>query len=422
MNPDIEANARLQRRPSNARRRAVGTMERQVADIYLGSDSGSLSNQELFDALVERGAFTASDIRRSEPIGRDSAPHSVAQRQVRWVQQTLKHMGLLEREGSGRARWRLTSAARERLTPAPRPAMLLGFATDLGIAVWGAAQDVFRDIGEHIDLCLTSPPFPLRKPRKYGNPPLHAYIDFVCEVLEPIVRQLRDGGSIALNVSNDIFEEGLPSRSTYRERLVIALCDRFGLHKLDELPWVNRSKPPGPLQWSSVHRMQLGTAWEPIYWFTNNPRAVTADNRRVLQPHSERHLRLVRAGGEPREASYSDGAYRIRRGSFGAQTEGRLARNVLEFGHSCADLRLARQAAKAAGLPAHGAPMPLALARFLVNWLCPPGGLVVDPCAGWMTTARAAEMAGRRWICSELFAEYVAGGAPRFGLPVPTWL
>lgn len=49
-------------------------------------------------------------------------------------------------------------------------------------------------------------------------------------------------------------------------------------------------------------------------------------------------------------------------------------------------------------------------------------GLAADPCAGWMTTARAAELAGRRWICSELFAEYVAGGAPRFGRPVPTWL
>ncbi|MCA3175349.1 MAG: site-specific DNA-methyltransferase, partial [Burkholderiales bacterium] len=47
--------------------------------------------------------------------------------------------------------------------------------------------------------------------------------------------------------------------------------------------------------------------------------------------------------------------------------------------------------AKDLGLTAHGAPMPLALARKLIRFLTDVGNLVVDPCAGSMTTPLAAE-------------------------------
>ena len=58
--------------------------------------------------------------------------------------------------------------------------------------------------------------------------------------------------------------------------------------------------------------------------------------------------------------------------------------------------------------------MPLALAKFLVEWLSRPGDLVVDPMAGTLTTAKAAEITGRRWLASELHLEYLLAGAYRF--------
>ena len=388
---------------------------REVAQAYERSETGELHNEALYRELASSGVVDGADFARVEPVGKAKAAHSVARRRVRWAQQTLKHLGVLERAAGGRGRWQLTERSRDELTPAPASAVLIAFATDLGVAVWGRAQDTFSRLGEVIDLCIVSPPYPLRKPRRYGNPTIDQYIDFVCEVMEPIARNLRDGGSIALNVSNDIFLAGSPARSTYVEELVLTLCKRFGLSKMDQLPWVNKCKPPGPAQWSSIHRMQLRTGYEHVYWLTSNPMAVQADNRRVLQQHSDRHAKLIQQGGERRQAAFADGAYRLRCGSFGADTAGRIPTNVLEFGHTCMDLRRTRAAAIEAGLPTHGAAMPLALADFLVRWLCPPGGLVVDPCAGWLTTAKAAEMNHRRWICSEQFAEYLAGAAYRFG-------
>lgn len=149
-------------------------------------------------------------------------------------------------------------------------------------------------------------------------------------------------------------------------------------------------------------------------WLTNDPRSLRSDNRRVLQAHSERHLKLIAQGGEQRHGEFSDGAYCVHPGRFGNQTEGKIPRNVLTFGHSCADQRQYKRDARAAGLPAHGAPMPLSLASFLVEYLSQPGDLIVDPFSGSFTTAKAAELLGRRWLCTEIMVQYVLGAANRF--------
>ena len=58
--------------------------------------------------------------------------------------------------------------------------------------------------------------------------------------------------------------------------------------------------------------------------------------------------------------------------------------------------------------------MPLALARFLIEFLSKPGQLVLDLFGGTAKTAMAAELLGRHWIILEIFAEYLRGGAQRF--------
>jgi site-specific DNA-methyltransferase (cytosine-N4-specific) len=58
--------------------------------------------------------------------------------------------------------------------------------------------------------------------------------------------------------------------------------------------------------------------------------------------------------------------------------------------------------------------MPVKLARLLVEFiLTPPGGLVLDPFGGWLSTALACEEAGYLWLATEMMAEYVAGGGMR---------
>lgn len=400
-------------------KRVSGGFSSQQLDMFgdllavYAESGGAASNQQLYERFAAKAGSPVQQWGARKPIGESGALHSPAKRAVRWRQQSARALGLLERDPEERGRWRLTQRAKDALTPAPPKLVMLGFSTDLGMALWASSSDVFTRLDEPVHLILTSPPYPLAQPRAYGNPDEKKFVEWLCETMEPVIKLLVPGGTIALNVSNDVFLPGSPARSTYIERLVLALCDR-GLLLWERAVWRNESKAPGPIAWASKKRFQLNVAWEPILLFTNCPELLRADNRRVLQPHSPRHQRLIDQGGEQRDESYSDGAYRVRPGSFGQPTAGKIPRNVLSYGHHCADLRKCREEAKQLGLPLHGAPMPLRLARFLIEWLTQEDDLVVDNMAGWLTTGKAAEELGRRWVVVERMAEYVVGGSSRF--------
>ncbi len=383
-----------------------------VLGVYAEADR-PISNSALYRLVGQRAGIEPEEWGATAAIGKAGAPHSPLKRRVRWWQQSAKLLGLLERQEGARGVWRITPRGKKKLTPAAPGQVLLGFSTDLGVALWAAAQDVFSAIDTPITLCLSSLPYPLAVPRAYGNPRESEYVDWAVRLLEPIAKLLVPGGSICLNLSNDIFLSGTPARSLYLERLTIALHERLGLYKMDVLIW-EANKQPGPLRWASITRQQLNVGFEPVLWLTNNPNQVKADNRRVLLPHTEQHKALMARGGERRVTSYGDGAHRLRKGSFANATAGRIPRNVLKIATNCDDKKRTRDQAAAEGLPVHGAMMPLALADFLIRFLTEEGDVVADCCAGWMTTARAAESLGRGWIATELMGEYVLGGGIRF--------
>lgn len=383
-----------------------------VMAAYL--DGQPRTNDDLYDALESAGHLSAIELETKVPVGKAAVEFSLAKRRVRWTQQSLKEMGLLERLPNERGTWRIAERDKKDLTRVAPTVRMLGFSTELGVAVWGSCFEAFDSLDQEIAVAITSPPYPLAKARAYGNPTEQEWIDFVCRAMEPIVKRLARGGNLAINLSADIFEPGLPSRSLYRYKFVLAMCERFGLRLMDDQPWVADNKIPGPYQWASKRRIQLNSGYEPVLIFCNDPLNSLANNQRVLQPHSEEHKKLIAAGGEKHARINSDGAYRLRKGAFGNATEGRIPRNVLKFGTTCPDQRRMRKAARAAGLPVHGASMPLAMAMFLVQYLSRPGDLVVDPFGGTMTTGKACEELGRMWFATEIMAEYIMAGRYRF--------
>ena len=385
-----------------------------VLHAYSAETAGVLDNATLYRRAAATAGVSEVEATARRPIGKGAQLHSLFERKVRWHQQTLKEAGILEHVPGERGVWQLTKPAGKDLNQMDPTVSVVGFSTHLGIAILGSCDTVFSAIDSPIHLVVTSPPYPLAKPRAYGNPNCAEYVDWVCRMLEPIVKNLVPGGSICLNISNDIFEPGSPARSLYRERLVLALHDRLGLWKMDELIWENKSKAPGPVRWASLERTQLNVVWEPVYWFTNDPHNVRSNNRRVLQEHTQRHIDFIKSGGEQRDAVFSDGAYGIKAGRFSNETPGRIPRNILSFGHRCAAQTAYKKAAKAMGLPAHGAPFPMKLANFLIEFMSEPGDLVVDPFGGSFTTAHAAERLGRRWLSTDCMVEYVLGSATRF--------
>ncbi|MFM0265495.1 DNA methyltransferase [Paraburkholderia sediminicola] len=385
-----------------------------VAAAYADTSDGELDNARLYSMVAARAGIDQQALDERVPIGKSGQRHNPVRRKIRWAQQTLKEMGMLSRVAGRRGVWSLSEAAGKKLHNALSGVKLIAFSTDLGVAIWGSNTDAFPGLDEPIALVITSPPFLLRKPRAYGNPATEGdYIDFICRSLEPLVRNLVPGASVCVNLSNDVFEPGSPARSLYCERLVIALHDRLGLKKMDTLIWQS-PKPPGPVQWASLKRVQLNCGYETILWLTNDPMRVKSDNRRVLEAHTEKHKRFVAAGGVSRYAEYGDGAYRLKPGAYSRETAGRIPRNVLMRGNRCADTLEYRRDAERLGLPIHGAMMPLSIPDFLIRFLSEPSDLVADPFGGTMKTGMAAERLGRRWVCAELALEYVRAAAERF--------
>lgn len=386
----------------------------QVTALYAGAPNGTMTNEALYDRLAQRLGVPSDVVVAKTPVGRSGQKHSLWKRRVRFAQLSLRHWGILEKKGNEKGVWSLTAEAGRGLDRPGCGVSLVAFSTKLGMCIWGSNLDVIQGLDEPIHLYVSSPPFPLAKQRAYHNVPAKEWVEWIVRSIEPVAKRLASGGSICIQVSPDIFETGSPARSLYREKMVIAFKEELSLDLLDTVIWANPSKPPAPVQWASKARIQLNVGYEVVYVFTNNALCSFADNRRVLQPHSDRHKALMAAGGERRTTSYGDGAYRLRDGSYGQVTEGKIPRNVLTLGHSCADTRAARRHALELGLPAHGAMMPTALPDFLIRWLSRPGDLVLDSFSGSGKTGLAAERNGRRWLLMEQILQYARVSAEAF--------
>lgn len=233
-----------------------------VAAAYAQPQSGRLTNKELYHIVASRAGIPDEVLEQTAPVGRAAAQRSLTKRSIRWHQQSLRSLGLVERVDGKRGIWELTAAGKSKLRKVKDDIAVLGFSTDLGIAIWGNATRVFERWDEPVFLCLTSPPYPIQTARAYGGPTEAEYNDFISRILEPIVRNLVPGGNILINVGQDVFQKGSPARSLYIEKLVIALCERFSLSLMDRLIWNNPNKAPGPIAWASKERMQLNVAFE----------------------------------------------------------------------------------------------------------------------------------------------------------------
>lgn len=393
-----------------------------IKDAYSSAPDGRLSNAQLYEQVISATGQSPASFHQKSPVGVAGAMHSTNKRKIRWYQQTLKSMGAITNVEGERGVWQLAEPQGKELHRAIDGVKLVAFSTDLGIAIWGSNVQICSNLCEPIALCITSPPYPLRVARKYGNPDVRQYVEFILRALEPVVRTLLPGGSIVLNLSNDIFEPGSPARSMYLERLGLAIHDELGLHLMDRIPWVNKSKPPGPTWWACVNEVQLSATYEHILWFTNDPQCVRSNNRRVLEPHTDAHKQLMAKGGAGRTAVYGDGSYRLRDHSFGVTTKGRLPRNIIERGHRCADTQAVRAAAKQLGLPPHGAMFPTSIPDFFIELLTEPGELVVDIFSGSGKTGLSAQRLGRRWMLCECVLEFIRVSSELFRSCNEFWL
>lgn len=391
----------------------MNNTELEIATInaYKNAD-GELTNKDLYEQVATSMGLTDAEINNYKQIGASRSSHNVFFRKVRFVQQTLKQRKLLQRVNN--STWSLIKSKSGELTKYEGDDGVVAFCSNNGVAIWTKSPALIKDIPcDEFHALITSTPYPLSNPRAYGNPHADEFNDFICRSLEPLMSKLSEGGSIALNVSNDIFKHKSPARNTYWYRLVGLLEDRLGLHFMDMLPWKS-NKIPTPTQYACVDHVQLRASYEPILWFTNNPQKCFADNKRIREPHTESHKRFIKNGGTKSLSVNGDGAYVKRVGGYSKSTLGRIPINILEHSNYCKEGRETTRWAKSNHITPHSAKMPLSVAEKLVKFLTRPGDTVIDIFAGTCTTGQASEKHGRHWVMFEMILEYLCQGYRRF--------
>ena len=261
--------------------------------------------------------------------------------------------------------------------------------TPLGAMLIRDCLDVARTLpDESVDLVVTSPPYDGQS--KYGNGERYGrdwYETFFLEVTNEIRRVLKPQGSFVLNYRSKRHDG---ERGTLQYELVLWLRDQ-GWNFCEDFIWGKPSPPPG--RWNR----HLKDAIEYCFQFSKTrewqffPEQVLAPARWDRQD-VERRKKLahnyVRAN-----APSGHGRQRVQAGPDLVRPSTLLYFEP-EFG---------------ANPTRHPARFPVVLPAFFINLLTTPGQLVFDPFAGTGTTSLAAEQLGRRWLATELNAEYAAG-------------
>jgi site-specific DNA-methyltransferase (cytosine-N4-specific) len=270
-----------------------------------------------------------------------------------------------------------------------------------------------------VNLVVTSPPYALHFKKEYGNVSKERYVEWFLPFAKEIRRILADDGSFVLNIGGS-WNKGVPTRSIYHFKLVIALVETVGFHLAQECFWYNPAKMPAPAEWVTVRRIRVRDSVEYVWWFSKTPWP-KASNLNVLKEYSPDMIRLAKNG--VRETIRPSG--HVIRDSFDTiKAGGAIPPNVIAEHFADSMLKLGNNAAnddytvqcKENGIKIHPARFPAALPSFFIRFLTQPNDVVVDPFAGSNTSGAVSEELDRRWLGFDEVEEYLRASRYRFDL------
>jgi len=302
------------------------------------------------------------------------------------------------------------------------------FTTKYGHALCDDSLKLLKKLPDNsVDLIMTSPPFALARPKKYGNESQESYVRwFVDKFADDLLRILKPTGSLVVDIGGS-YKKGSPVRSLYHFELAIELVKK-GFHLAQEFYWFNPAKMPAPVQWVNIERIRVRDSINPIWWFSKSERP-KADNRRVLKPYTKSMERLLKRGYNPgpRDSEHVVG-HKWSINNNGAIPENLLIsawpfseeiiddneiHNILAISNTTSNDEYSRRCRKYKRHK-HPARFPLELPSFFINFLTEPGDVVFDPFGGSGSTGKAAEDLKRRWFTCEIDPYYVETSRLRF--------
>ncbi len=294
----------------------------------------------------------------------------------------------------------------------PRPG--LAYSTDFGSAYQYKIEEflVSKDFDKYrgkVELLITSPPFPLVSPKRYGNKVGDDYLEWLAELASPLSELLTPTGSIVLEIGN-AWVKGEPTMSTLPLETLITFGRRGGLHVNQQFVCHNPSRLPSPAVWVNIKRIRVKDSFTHVWWFSKAA-ATKADNRKVLKPYSAAMEKLLERGTYNTGKRPSD--HSIGETSFLTNNGGAIPSSMLSFGNTNVPAAY-RNWCKEVGVRLHPARMQEGLVQFFVDFLTDESDLVFDPFGGSATTGSVAERSRRKWAITEPDFEYLVGSYGRF--------
>jgi site-specific DNA-methyltransferase (cytosine-N4-specific) len=267
-------------------------------------------------------------------------------------------------------------------------------------------MEFMRDLpDESVDLVMTSPPFALQRKKEYGNKDAHEYVEWLLPFTNEVFRLLKPTGSLVIDIGGT-WKRGWPTRSLYQYQLLLRLAEQFQFAQ--EFFWHNPAKLPSPAEWVTVRRIRVTDAVNTVWWMSKTP-FPKADNRRVLRPYSDSMKNLIANGYK---AKLRPSGWDISK-KFQHDRGGSIPHNLIQISNTESNSAYFRTC-KERGLKPHPARFPQGLPDFFIKFLTDPGDVVLDIFSGSNTTGKSAEDLGRRWIASDINADYVEASRLRF--------
>jgi DNA modification methylase len=285
------------------------------------------------------------------------------------------------------------------------------YCTARGQAYVGDSLGLLAELpDDSIDLIITSPPFALRRQKTYGNVEETEYVEWIKPFGYEVFRVLKESGSFVLDLGG-AYRSGMPSRSLYNFRVLLAFCDEIGFHLAEDFYWFNPAKLPSPIEWVNKQKIRAKDSINTVWWFskTDFPKA---DVRKVLTPYSDRMKKLIKDPKSFYTPQKRPSGHDIGTG-FGKDNGGAIPSNLLSISNTDSNsiyLRLCKEL----GLERHPARFPSELPTFFIKMLTDEGDVVLDIFGGSNTTGFAAEALKRKWLTFEVNREYLASSALRF--------
>jgi site-specific DNA-methyltransferase (cytosine-N4-specific) len=288
------------------------------------------------------------------------------------------------------------------------------YSTNLGNYFLGDINNVIlndelKQFEGKIDLILTSPPFPLVRPKKYGNLDGSEYLEWIGGISRYLKKLLSPNGSIVLEIGN-AWIKGVPEMSVLPLKSLMYFLEEGDYKLCQQFIWNNIAKLPSPAQWVNVKRIRVKDAFTNIWWMANDYYP-EADNRKILKEYSSSMKKLLKdkkynAGSRPSE-------HVIGIKSFFSDNSGAIPSNVLSLANTSSEEEYIKYC-QSINVAPHPARMPSELVEFFIKFLTKENGLILDPFGGSNTTGLVAEKNNRRWISIDREEKYILGSEGRF--------